>query len=86
METESTPLRATVSVERTVNLGNYENAKVFLSIRDITETTTSADMERLIEKQEEAYELLRERVKERVIEAREQHQQANGRVARTNRA
>jgi hypothetical protein len=60
--------RAAVSIERTVNLGNYENVKVFMSIADLTAETTDEEIEEVIETQERAYGVLRERIKERTNE------------------
>lgn len=78
MNTETPTIATSVSITRKVNLGNYESADVFMSISGITAETTRAQLEELIETQAEAYEVLKARVKERVLELRE----SNGKKGR----
>lgn len=55
--------RIAISVERKINLGNYESATVFLSLSDLTAETTEAEMLEALETQMTAYQLLKERIK-----------------------
>lgn len=65
--TDDTP-RIAVSIERTVNLGNYESVKVFLSVSNLTPSATDESVEEALEMSRSAYALLKARVKEQVAE------------------
>lgn len=78
MSAEQPTLATSVSITRKVNLGNYESADVFMSISGITAETTRAQLEELVETQAEAYEVLKVRVKERVLELRNPKAQERG--------
>lgn len=69
-EVTDTVPRVTVSIERTVNLGNYENAKVFLSISNLMPDSSDEAIEEALETSRAAYGLLKARVKEQVAEIR----------------
>lgn len=59
-----------VSVQMKVNLGNYESADAFLSMQGIDESTTTEQMDALMDQGRIAYEKLRAALKERVSDIR----------------
>lgn len=65
--TDETP-RVAVSVERTVNLGNYESAKVFMSISNLMPGSSEEAIEEALETSASAYVLLKARVRDQVAE------------------
>lgn len=67
--TDSIP-RVAVSIERTVNLGNYENVKVFMSVSNLMPDVTDEAIEEALETSRSAYGLLKARLKEEVAEIR----------------
>jgi hypothetical protein len=71
-EQERQKPRAAVSIERKVNMGNYESAAVFMSISDLTADTTDEEINEVIETQARAYEVLKGRVREEVSRIRPQ--------------
>lgn len=56
--------RVAVSVERTINLGNYESAKIFLSVSNLHALTTAQEVADAIDFQGSVYEDLKARVTE----------------------
>lgn len=66
---DDTP-RVAVSIERTVNLGNYENVKVFMSVSNLLPDVSDEAIEDALETSRSAYALLKVRVKEEVAEIR----------------
>lgn len=74
--------RIAISVERTINLGNYESAKVYLSVSNLTAASTEGDIEDAIEFQGRVYETLKNRIKELAKEARVEHATTNARTSR----
>lgn len=63
------PLSASLSASFKVNLGNFENADAFLSISGVTMTTTSQEIEKLLDgPATEAWNVLRERLQARVTQ------------------
>lgn len=78
-ETPDITPRVAVSVERTVNLGNYENAKVFMSISNLVPGATDEAIEEALETSRAAYALLKQRVKEQVAEIRSKSAAAKAR-------
>lgn len=74
--------RIAISVERTINLGNYESAKVYLSVSNLTAASTEGDIEDAIEFQGRVYETLKNRIKELAKEARIEHATTNTRAPR----
>ena len=57
--------RISVSVERKVNLGNYESVGFFFSLSGLEHGTNRREMEQLLETGELAFEVLREKIVER---------------------
>lgn len=70
MQPEDSTPRVAVSIERTVNLGNYENVKVFLSVSNLLPDVTDEAIEDALETSRSAYALLKVRLKEEVAEIR----------------
>ena len=71
--TDNAP-RIAISVERTVNLGNYESAKIFMSVSNLTAFSTDEDIANAIDFQGHVYEDLKERVIELADNARAEAQ------------
>ena len=51
MKEDQKNLSITISLERTLNLGNYNSAKVFISLGGITKDTTEEEMDELLDGQ-----------------------------------
>jgi hypothetical protein len=63
-------LNLACSVQMKVNLGNYESADCFLSISGVTQETTPAEMEALMDQGKVAYDLLRTHLAPKVADLR----------------
>ena len=60
-------LSVSISVSRKINLGNYESADAFLSISGVTEETTEAEIDELLDgKGALAFKKLADRMREKV--------------------
>ena len=57
--------RIAVSIERKVNLGNYESVGFFFSLSGLEPGTTREEMQELLETGELAFEVLREKIVEK---------------------
>lgn len=67
MATKREELAISVSLERTVNLGNYESAKVWLSVAGVRPGTTEAEVEALLENEGRiVYSAIARRMREKV--------------------
>jgi hypothetical protein len=74
--TEEQKISGTLSVSMKVNLGNYESAEAFISINGINEDTTDGEILTLLDgKMKVTYDLLKVRIKERVINLRKDWQE-----------
>lgn len=64
-------IAATISMSRKINLGKYESADVFISLGGITHDTTEEDVMLLLDGPvKDTFEILKERLRERVAAAR----------------
>ena len=64
-------IAGTITVSMKVNLGNYESAECFISINNITEDTTDAEILTLLDgRMKVSYDALKYRIKERVDDLR----------------
>lgn len=60
------PIKVSVSAEQTVNLGNYESAKIFFSLSNIPHGATEEQIEAALETGEVAFNYVRTVISERV--------------------
>ena len=76
--TEEQKITGTMSVSMKVNLGNYESAECFISLNGINENTSDREILTLLDgKMKVSYDLLKYRIKERVIDMREEWHKKN---------
>ncbi len=70
---EELKLTGTISVSMKVNLGNYESAECFISLNGINENTSDWEILTLLDgKMKVSYDLLKYRIKERVIDMKKE--------------
>ncbi len=65
--------RIAISVERTINLGNYESAKVFLAVSNLTAYSTPEEVAKAIDFQGSVFEDLKAQVIELTKTTRAEH-------------
>lgn len=66
------PIKATISMSRKLNLGNYESADVFISIGGITHDTTEEDVIALLDgPAKDTFAILRDRLAVQIRQAKE---------------
>ncbi len=59
-------MKVTVSIERKINLGNYENVTFFLALSELEPGTSREEMEQLLDTTgETAFDVLRKRLVEK---------------------
>lgn len=71
--------RVAISVERTANLGNYESAKIFLSVNNLTAQSTPEDVASAIDFQGDVYADLKAALLSLVRECRQDHKKETNR-------
>ncbi len=54
--------RISVSIERKINLGNYENVSIFMAVSGVEPGATTDEIEELLVTGDRAFELLKTRV------------------------
>lgn len=71
-ETDGQQLRASVSVEMKVNLGQYESASAFISLQGIAPDTSAEEIEGALDHAKLAWDALKPRLQAKVAEMRKE--------------
>ena len=64
-------MNVTAAIERTVNLGNYENVKIFFVVANVEPGTSKKELEEALQTGERALQVIKEHMAGRIAEARQ---------------